>query len=36
MRYNIYSDKTSQQPVCVTIDKPPVKEDEEEDNEKRT
>ena len=36
MRYNIFSDKTSQQPVRVTIDKPPVKEDEEEDKEKRT
>ena len=36
MRYNIFSDKSSQQPVRVTIDKPPVKEDEEEDNEKRT
>ena len=36
MRYNIFSDKNSQQPVHVTIDKPPVKEDEEEDKEKRT
>ena len=36
MRYNIFSDKSSQQPVRVTIDKPPVKEDEEEDKEKRT
>ena len=36
MRYNIFSDKTGQQPVHVTIDKPPVKEDEEEDKEKRT
>ena len=35
MRYNIFSDKSSQQPVRVTIDKPPVKEDEEEDKEKR-
>ena len=34
MRYNIFSDKSSQQPVRVTIDKPPVKEDEEEDKEK--
>ena len=25
MRYNIFSDKSSQQPVRVTIDKPPVK-----------
>ena len=36
MRYNIFSDKTNQQPVRVTIDKPPVKENEEEDKEKRT
>ena len=36
MRYNIFSNKTSQQPVRVTIDKPPVKEDEEEDKDKRT
>ena len=36
MRYNIFSDKSSQQPVRVTIDKPPVKEDEEEDKEKTT
>ena len=38
MRYNIFSDKTSQQPVRVSIDKPPVKEDEEEEEykEKRT
>ena len=36
MRYNIFSDKSSQQPVRATIDKPPVKEDEEENKEKRT
>ena len=29
MRYNIFSNKSSQQPVRVTIDKAPVKEDEE-------
>ena len=29
MRYNLFSNKSSQQPVRVTIDKAPVKEDEE-------
>ena len=30
MRYNIFSNKASQQPVRVTIEKSPVKEDEED------
>ena len=30
MRYNLFSNKASQQPVRVTIDKAPVKEDEED------
>ena len=29
MRYNLFSNKASQQPVRVTIDEAPVKEDEE-------
>ena len=29
MRYNLFSNKSSQQPVRMTIDKAPVKEDED-------